>query len=375
MRPLHSQNGDYDLTSQQTVLTHTPDASHWTRCQGLILLGDGDKPLDGTGGDFEVTVTITLDPEEGGLEYTIQPDPQTIAYSTAVTSGIFTVDFPVPAGAAVTFKLKSPNVADTDVDVTVYLIDTAPLQPTTKGRTGDVSATGEMGLDFNNIKDAAEAHTLTNITVPTVTTNSDMRGTDNAALAETTATSTDVAEMQSHGDDNWATATGFALASIWTAAKAEALTDLLDGGRLDALIDAILEDTGTSLPETLATIRAKTDNLPPSPAAVGSEMGLADNAITAATFAENAIAAAVVAAAAANKLADHIRRRKQENVEASSDGDALSLSSQYGGIQQMQNANTTDAADKLTVKKTDGTALGTLDTTDSSGAAPITGVS
>jgi hypothetical protein len=33
----------------------------------------------------------------------------------------------------------------------------------------DVAATGEVGLDFNNIKDATGAHTLTNITVPTVT--------------------------------------------------------------------------------------------------------------------------------------------------------------------------------------------------------------
>ena len=32
----------------------------------------------------------------------------------------------------------------------------------------DVSATGEAGLDFNNIKNAGGAHTLTNITVPTV---------------------------------------------------------------------------------------------------------------------------------------------------------------------------------------------------------------
>jgi hypothetical protein len=34
----------------------------------------------------------------------------------------------------------------------------------------DVASTGEAGLDFNNIKDATGAHTLTNITVPTVTT-------------------------------------------------------------------------------------------------------------------------------------------------------------------------------------------------------------
>lgn len=65
------------------------------------------------------------------------------------------------------------------------------VRSTTPANTLDVSATGEAGLDFDNIKDATGAHTLTNITVPTVTTtgtctaNSDMRGTDNAALAAT----------------------------------------------------------------------------------------------------------------------------------------------------------------------------------------------
>jgi hypothetical protein len=47
---------------------------------------------------------------------------------------------------------------------------TTRLAPTTAGRTLDIAATGEAGLDFDNIKDATGAHTLTNITVPLVTT-------------------------------------------------------------------------------------------------------------------------------------------------------------------------------------------------------------
>ncbi len=54
--------------------------------------------------------------------------------------------------------------------VTAYASGQAPLQPTVAGNTLDVTATGEAGLDFNNIKDATGSHTLTNITVPTVTT-------------------------------------------------------------------------------------------------------------------------------------------------------------------------------------------------------------
>lgn len=43
------------------------------------------------------------------------------------------------------------------------------VRSTTPSNTLDVSATGEAGLDFNNIKDATGAHTLTNIRVPNVT--------------------------------------------------------------------------------------------------------------------------------------------------------------------------------------------------------------
>jgi len=65
------------------------------------------------------------------------------------------------------------------------------VRSTTPANKLDVSATGEAGLDFNNIKAATGATTLTNITVPivttvgTTTTNTDMRGTNSAALATT----------------------------------------------------------------------------------------------------------------------------------------------------------------------------------------------
>lgn len=63
--------------------------------------------------------------------------------------------------------------------------------------------------------------------------------------------------------------------------------DLANGGRLDNLIDGI---------------HAKTTNLPAIPAAVGSLMGLADGAITAAKLAADAITAAKVAADAVTKV-------------------------------------------------------------------------
>jgi len=69
----------------------------------------------------------------------------------------------------------------------------------------------------------------------------------------------------------------------------------------------------------------------------------------------NVISAASIAAAAANKIADHNRRRTQANVEASGDGDALSLGSEYGMIQQIQAAEVSGT--DLDVYQTDGLTL------------------
>jgi hypothetical protein len=110
------------------------------------------------------------------------------------------------------------------------------VRSTTPANTLDVSATGEAGLDFDNIKDATGAHTLTNITVPTVTTNSDMRGTDSAALASV-CTETRLAELDAA---NLPTD----VAACATAAKLTKYVQLL--ARSDAAIET---DNATELTE------------------------------------------------------------------------------------------------------------------------------
>src|SRR3990167_2914882 len=134
-----SEPADLNLTSLVTVLTHTPNASADTICQGYVAFGDGVKNLDGTGGDFEFTITV------GGQ--TIQPDPQVITFSTAVRSGAYTVFFHVPANAQVILRVKSPNVADTDVDVTAYLIElTGALPAAAAGAAGGLGVS-TAGID------------------------------------------------------------------------------------------------------------------------------------------------------------------------------------------------------------------------------------
>ena len=117
---LDTENADRDISAQVAVLTDTPDASEAMLCQALVYLGDGAKDLDGTGGDFEMTITI------GGQ--TVEPDPQTIAVSVGQTrAAIMSENFVVPANTEVVVKVLSPNAGDSDVDVTAFLYDVFPL--------------------------------------------------------------------------------------------------------------------------------------------------------------------------------------------------------------------------------------------------------
>jgi hypothetical protein len=122
----------------------------------------------------------------------------------------------------------------------------------------------------------------------TCTTNTDMRGTDNAALASV-CTEARLAELGATnipadidniyddlGDvktvvDAILVDTGTTLdtkintiddfldteVAAILADTNELQTDLTNGGRLDLLIDSILEDTGTTLPATLATLTTR----------------------------------------------------------------------------------------------------------------------
>lgn len=79
-------------------------------------------------------------------------------------------------------------------------------------------------------------------------------------------------------------------------------------------------------------------------------------------------------AALCNKIADHVLRRTHTNIEASSDGDSLSLESVYGTGRTMLRANTTATAGTLTVLKTDGTTLGTRTLDTDTGLDDVQGI-
>lgn len=140
LKELDTENADRDLTSLVTVLTHTPTVGGV--CMGLIKLGDGTKNLDGTGGDFQLVITV------GGQ--TVQPSPQTITFSTAVRGMVWTTPFPVVASDEVIMRVLSPNAADTDVDVTAYLYDTTFALPAAAAdAAGGLPISDAGGLDLD----------------------------------------------------------------------------------------------------------------------------------------------------------------------------------------------------------------------------------
>ena len=117
---LDSENSDYDLTSLTTVLTHTPSVASPMRCQVLLKIGDGSKDLDGSGGAFDIGITV------GGVK--VEPYPEAVYFATrdsgdSARLAWWSQEFPVVANDAVTVTLMSPNAADTDVDVVAYLYD------------------------------------------------------------------------------------------------------------------------------------------------------------------------------------------------------------------------------------------------------------
>lgn len=110
--------------------------------------------------------------------------------------------------------------------------------------------------------------------------------------------------------------------------------------------------------------------------AVGSVTGNVGGNVTGSvgSIATDGIAAASIATAAGQKMADIFFRRTMANVEASSNGETLGLSSLYGLVQMAQECAVSGTT--MTVKKTDGTT--TLDTktiTTDAAADPMTGIS
>lgn len=174
-------------------------------------------------------------------------------------------------------------------------------------------------------------------------------------------------------------ANGLANVTAWTVAITGNITGNLSGsvGSVTGAVGSVTGNVGGNVVGTVASVVGAVGSVTGNVGGnvVGSVASVVGNVGgSVASIATDGITAAAVSAAAGAKIADINRRRTQANVEASSDGDTLSLGSMYGVIQQMQESAV--AGGTLTVKKTDGTTtLGTKTLTSDAAAEPITGIS
>jgi hypothetical protein len=208
----------------------------------------------------------------------------------ATSSGVYALaltNTEMNADIVATITKTSTTGAKTAVNVmytTTRQIDDLAF-PTSSGRSIDVTATGGVGIDWANVENPTTTVGLSGTTVKTATDveadTSDIQSRLPSALVSGRMSSDAVAISGS------TTAADNVEANI---------------GNLDAAVTSRAPESGGNV----AAIKGKTDNLPASPAAVGSAMTLEDSAIS----------AAKVAADALHAIADDILSRDVDNVEA-----------------------------------------------------------
>ena len=247
------------------------------------------------------------------------------------------------------------------------------LAPTTAGRTLDVSAGGEAGIDWANI---GSPTTTVNLSGTTVKTATDVE-TDTADIQSKLGPPVDLgggfpvtlAGMVSHLNG---TLDSVATIADSIALNGSGLSAIPWNAAWDAEVQSEVADAlGVYDPPTNAEMEART--LAAANYATASALSTVASNVSL-ILADTGTDGVVLSAAQCNAIADHVLRRNQSNVEASSNGDTLALSSVYGAVQQMQEASASGAT--LTVKRTDGTTtLGTKTLTTDAAADPVTGVS
>lgn len=154
-------------------------------------------------------------------------------------------------GSTKTVTLKEAlafTIATTDK---VYILAENSLKSTVANRQLDVTATGAAGIDWGNVENPTTAVDLSGTDIQlcdTVTTNTDMRGTDSAALASnyTAARAGYLDNINGHTAQ-----TGDSFARLGAPAGASVSADI---ATVDSNVDAILVDTGTTLPASISAL-------------------------------------------------------------------------------------------------------------------------
>ena len=249
------------------------------------------------GGDY----TINLRLNDGDILADDAMVPKT-TYTAA--AGLQNIWFQGEAlgGSGDVFNVMCLGLAgDTAVVGSIRIFADDAVGATTYGATLDVSATGEAGLDFSNIKAAANPTTLTNITVPVVTTLTNAP-TDMATATNQTTIINRIGAFTGTGIN---TVLGF-LRALGAKAALLTPTDLSTGTTYDNTTDsqeAIRDNMGAAAPTALAVADAVWDEI----LATHTGLGSTGEALTTAASASGATPATFGHTARARS---HNRRRK-----------------------------------------------------------------
>jgi len=309
-----------DTLSNQNIATaleigsYTADAARKLFVQVMV---------DQVAGNDDYVVYLTRQLAGAGSAYKSPVTTESVA--SGVTSILFpSIPITVSNTDVVKVHLTGASGDTTTPDTRVEWWEECTLAPTTAGRTLDVAATGEAGLDFDNIKAATGATTLTNITVPAVTATTSV--TNGVSLANDAITSAKFDESTAFpvkSEDAGATKIAR------TGADSDTLETLSDEiATVDSNVDAILVDTGTD------------------------GVVLAANAITSAKIATDAITSDELAASAIAEIVAGVLTTAMTEAYAA-DGATVTVAQALYEIMQWHNERTVGAT-TITVNKRDG---------------------
>jgi hypothetical protein len=374
--------GDYNTTETVHIPFNTFTSNDPTASATITDLAAGDIEIHKDGSatqrssDAGVTVSIDFDSVTGNHMVHIDLSDNTDA-------GFFT------AGSRYQVRVEGTTVDAGTINAWIATFSIGvTLRPTTAGRTLDIQATGEVDSNITMIGGAAQSatdlkdfadtgydpstHKVQGVVLTdTCTTNTDMRGTDSAALASVctetrlseldagtagkmanqidiiqTDTTTDIPatitamqgnvtdiladtdELQTNQGD-WATATGFS-----THSAADVKTAIEAAG---SHLTLILEDTGTTIPGLISDLDIVIDRVEADTQDLQTQIGVDGAGLTALPWnaswdAEvqsecyDALNQAIPASPTTASTHDYVKKMKIELVNAkdiNADGDSI----------------------------------------------------
>jgi hypothetical protein len=235
------------LTNQSLVASTAIGAHTASAAVELVYCRVLTKDMAGNG-DYEILATIT----SGGTLRRMIPITTANAASGVTAWGAMTIPLLMFAGEVLTIWLKGLAGDNANCDTQVDFAVSNALEPTTAARTLDVAATGEAGLDFDNVRAATAPTTLTNITVPDVSNLATYTGNTKQTGDAYAQIGVAGASLTALGDTRIANLDAAVSSRAATGADADTLEtlsdqiDLIDvSGVPDAVLDEVVEGTYT----------------------------------------------------------------------------------------------------------------------------------